>query len=53
MNLVEIQQFKKVGRKLRQTREASGLSLTKVSGACGIGVKQLARIEDGELMGFK
>ena len=53
MNLVEIQEFKKVGRRLRQTREACGLSLTKVSGACGIGVKELSRIEDGELMGFK
>ena len=53
MNLVEIQEFKRVGRRLRQRREASGLSLTKVSGACGIGVKELTRIEVGELMGFK
>jgi cytoskeletal protein RodZ len=53
MNLAEIQHFKQVGKRLRSAREMRGLSLTKISGACGLGIQELVRIENGELMGFK
>jgi transcriptional regulator with XRE-family HTH domain len=53
MNLAEIQYFKQVGKRLRSAREMRGLSLTKISGACGLGIQELVRVENGELMGFK
>jgi len=53
MNLAEIQSFRKVGRRLRNAREAHGLTLPAVAGTCGLAISELVRIENGELLGFK
>ncbi len=53
MNLAEIQYFKRVGKHLRNTREMRGLTLTTMSGSCGLEIQELVRVENGELMGFK
>jgi cytoskeletal protein RodZ len=53
MNLAEIQYFKQVGKRLRNTREMQGLTLSTVAGSCGLKIQELVRVENGELMGFK
>jgi cytoskeletal protein RodZ len=53
MNLAEIQSFRQVGKRLRNAREAHGLTLPAVSGTCGLAISELVRIENGELLGFK
>jgi transcriptional regulator with XRE-family HTH domain len=53
MNLVEIQTFKQVGRRLRSEREERGLTLPAVAGLCGMSISELVRIENGELLGFR
>jgi len=53
MNLAEIQYFKQVGKRLRNTREMRGLALSTISGSCGLNIQELVRVENGELMGFK
>lgn len=53
MNLAEIQSFRQIGRRLRNAREAHGLTLPAVAGTCGLAISELVRIENGELLGFK
>ena len=53
MNLAEIQSFRQIGRRLRNEREARGLTLPAVAGSCGMTIAELVRIENGELLGFK
>jgi transcriptional regulator with XRE-family HTH domain len=53
MNLAEIQSFRQVGKRLRNAREAHGLTLPAVAGTCGLAISELVRIENGELLGFK
>jgi transcriptional regulator with XRE-family HTH domain len=53
MNLAEIQSFKKIGTRLRHTREARGLALPALARSCGMTISELVRIENGELLGFK
>ena len=53
MNFAEIQSFRQVGRRLRNAREAHGLTLPAVAGTCGLAISELVRIENGELLGFK
>ena len=52
MNLAEIQSFKKIGTRLRHTREARGLALPALARSCGMTISELVRIENGELLGF-
>ena len=53
MNLEEIQSFRQIGRRLRNEREARGLTLPAIAGSCGMTISELVRIENGELLGFK
>jgi len=53
MNLAEIRYFKQVGKRLRITREMRGLTLSSISGSCGLEIQELVRVENGELIGFK
>jgi transcriptional regulator with XRE-family HTH domain len=53
VNLAEIQSFRQVGKRLRNAREAHGLTLPAVAGTCGLAISELVRIENGELLGFK
>lgn len=53
MNLAAIHSFKQIGRRLRNEREARGLTLPAVAGSCGMTISELVRIENGELLGFK
>jgi transcriptional regulator with XRE-family HTH domain len=53
MNLAEIQSFRQVGRRLRNAREAHGLTLPAVASTCGLAISELVRIENGQLLGFK
>jgi len=53
MNLAEIQSFRQIGRRLRNEREARGLTLPAIAGSCGMTISELVRIENGELLGFK
>ena len=53
MNLAEIQSFRQIGRRLRNAREARGLTLPAAAGSCGMAISELVRIENGELLGFK
>jgi transcriptional regulator with XRE-family HTH domain len=53
MNLAEIQSFRVVGKRLRNARESRGLTLAAVAATCGLCIQELARIESGELLGFK
>ena len=52
MNLAEIQSFRQIGRRLRNEREARGLTLPAIAGSCGMTISELVRIENGELLGF-
>ena len=53
MGLAEAHSFRQIGKHLRNSREMRGLSLAKISGACGLGVQELVRIENGEIVAFK
>lgn len=53
MNLAEIQSFRQIGRRLRDAREARGLTLPAIAGSCGMTISELVRIENGELLGFR
>jgi transcriptional regulator with XRE-family HTH domain len=53
MNLAEIQSLKQIGRRLRNEREARGLTLSNIASSCGLKIQELVRVENGELMGFK
>jgi len=53
MNLAEIQSFRQIGRRLRDVREARGLTLPMIASSCGLAISELVRIENGELLGFK
>jgi len=53
MNLAEIQSFRQIGMRLRNAREARGLTLPAIAGSCGLAILELVRIENGELLGFK
>jgi len=53
MNLAEIHSFRQMGRRLRNEREARGLTLPAAAGLCGMTISELVRIENGELLGFK
>ena len=44
--------FKQIGCHLRCLREDRGLTLPFVAGSCGLGVLELIRIENGDLLEF-
>lgn len=53
MNLVQIQSFRQLGKRLREEREMRGLTLPAIAGSCGLAIQEIVRIENGELLGFR